>query len=1617
LVTIVNPALNPMGLTVYYKKFLYQLPLIFLCCVASRYASAQAPVANFSATPLSGCAPLAVSFTDLSTGGPYTLQWDLGNGTLSTQANPTTTYLTPGIYTVTLTVSNANGSNTLTRTQYITVNDRPVVNFRASDSVGCFPLRVNFTDLSSSSTGSNTTWDWDFGDGTSSTAQNPFHIYTAAGNYTVTLRVTNSGGCTRVLSKTQYIRVSPGVTVNFNNGAGQQCHPPESIPFTNLSTGPGTLSYQWLFGDGGSSTATSPSHVYSAAGSYSVTLIAQSSLGCVDTLVRNNAVTIRDVQSAFTGPDSVCANQQVLFINTSNPLPTNASVWDFGDGTSSNTPVKAWGTPGVYQVQLINNYGTCTDTVTRPIRVLALPVANFTANDSIDCEAPFTVNFQDLSTGGVSWRWDFGDGGTSTQQNPVHTYTANGQYTVKLVVTNASGCRDSLIKTQYIRIVRPVVNMGGVPVEGCIPYTFVPTANVTAIDGVASYLWDFGDGNTSTAQNPSHVYPNQGTYTVKLLVTTNDGCSDSSIVPFAVRVGSLPVADFTAAPLSQCVGQVVQFTDLSVPADRWLWDFGNLVGSSTAQNPQYSYPDTGVYTIRLTVWNNGCSATVTKPSYVTALPPVARFGTTFNCNNKRQVVFVDQSVLPQSWAWDFGDGNTSTLPNPTHTYTNFGTYQVSLTVTNGSCSHTIIQTVTLVNEIADFNVVEDTVCKNQQTVFVLGLGVNQSNIASYTWHFGDGQVQTTTSPIGANFYANAGVYTVKLVLTDIRGCRDSITKVNMIRVWGPTANFTPSPLLGCRALNVNFADGSTTDGVHPITSWTWYYGDGQVQTLGSGPFGHLYDTAGNFTARLKVRDSFGCTDSIAFATPIFVTDPQARFSSADTLTCVGANVAFANTSTGVNLTYAWNFGNGNTSALVTPPAITYAADGNYTVTLTVTDVNGCIDSLRLTDYIKVRTTDASFAVNDSISSCAPFEVIFTNTSLNRSSQLWDFGDGTTSTLPNPTHYYNTPGTYRVRLLSTGPGGCTDSAFKNIILYPSTATLTYSPLGGCSPLPVNFYLSTPGPVTYLWDFNDGTTVTNTDSILTYNYLLPGNFVPKVILEDQTGCLIPVTGIDTIRVTRSNVKFGISDSLFCDRGTVVFSDSTVSNAAVTNYFWSFGDGGTSTLQNPTHTYNNPGLYTVQLIVRTINGCEDTLIRPSLIKVVASPQIGIGGSLAACEPASLSFLGLLLAADTSALSWQWSFGNGNTDTARNPVAQAYNTAGSYPLQLVVTNSSGCTDTVDTTVVIHPLPTTNAGNDTVLCLGTPLQLNATGASSYVWQPGATLSCTNCASPLSNTATSQWYAVTGSTPFGCTTTDSVFVRVKPGFTLNVSPLTASLCVGQSVQLRATGAENYSWSPATGLSSSTVANPVASPTVSTVYRLVAFDTVGCFSDSALVNITVSPYPTVDAGPDRTIPAGGNTLLSPLYSSDVTSYLWSPATDLSCTTCPSPTATPKSTTTYSVRVSNSGGCTTNDAVTVFVICGNQNVFIPNTFSPNADGANDVFFPRGRGIYQVQSMRIFNRWGEMVFQRTNFTANDPSMGWNGRYRGIAANPDVYTYIIEVICDNSEVIPFKGNITLIQ
>jgi gliding motility-associated-like protein len=398
--------------------------------------------------------------------------------------------------------------------------------------------------------------------------------------------------------------------------------------------------------------------------------------------------------------------------------------------------------------------------------------------------------------------------------------------------------------------------------------------------------------------------------------------------------------------------------------------------------------------------------------------------------------------------------------------------------------------------------------------------------------------------------------------------------------------------------------------------------------------------------------------------------------------------------------------------------------------------------------------------------------------------------------------------------------------------------------------------------YLWDFGDGVTSTTSTTNTTHTYNTFGNFLPKLIMEDPTGCLIPLQGIDTIAVIGANAKFGMDSNLFCDFGTVTFIDSTTFNDPIINYTWLFGDGNTSNQQNPTHVYSAPGIYTVRLAVQTQSGCRDTATKLNIVKVIESPLVDIAGDTVVCVNSSLLHSGIFIRPDTSAVSWSWTFPNGFSSNQQNPVAQRYTSVGTFVVTTIATNSSGCKDTTTQTIVVNPLPVANLPGQMTVQNGFPVTLPAT----------------------------------------------------------------------------------------------------------------------------------------------------------YSPNTISWVWSPATGLSCTDCPTPELGPKFNTIYQVYFTDSNGCSNVASVEVIVICKNVNLFIPNTFSPNGDGSNDIFYPRGRGLERVRLLRIFNRWGEVVFEKKDFPVNDPLSGWDGTYKGKKPHADVYVYQAEVFCENGDIIRLNGNIALI-
>jgi gliding motility-associated-like protein len=351
---------------------------------------------------------------------------------------------------------------------------------------------------------------------------------------------------------------------------------------------------------------------------------------------------------------------------------------------------------------------------------------------------------------------------------------------------------------------------------------------------------------------------------------------------------------------------------------------------------------------------------------------------------------------------------------------------------------------------------------------------------------------------------------------------------------------------------------------------------------------------------------------------------------------------------------------------------------------------------------------------------------------------------------------------------------------------------------------------------------------------------------------------------------------------------------------------------------------------------------------------------------------------------------------------------------------NGFGCSDTLQAS--INPiLPIAKAGADTVFCPGKPLMIGTPGDNrfTYSWSPADFLSDAAVATPVSTSPNATSYEVTvTSIESGCVAKDTINLSVFQPITITPSA-DQTICEGQRVNLQASGgAVTYAWSPAVGLNRSNVPNPVAAPRTTTKYQVVGFDGHQCFTDTGYVKVTVNPLPRVDVGPDVVLSTGSTHAFKPVTpDTNIVSWQWSPSDYLSCTSCSTPTAEIKKSITYRAVVKNEYGCVAGDSMTIRTFCQGAQAFIPNAFTPDGDGLNDILLVRGKGISHIRSFRIFSRWGELVFEKSNFPPNDPSFGWDGRVRGKTAPPEVYVYMAEVVCENDLINTYKGNITLLR
>jgi len=736
------------------------------------------PIPNASATATEACLDQPNDFNDNSTVPTGTITgwaWNFGDGSpVDNTQNPSHIYIAFGVYTVNLTVTSDQGCTDDFSLQ-ATVHQLPVPSFTPIDA--CYAANYPFVNTSTIGAGTLTAWNWDFGDGGTSTSANPTHTYPSFGTYSVMLEVTSGFGC--VDSVRQDIILHDNPLAGFDVPPICQQEPVTLQDTSSIQEG-SIVAWSWTFAGGGTSTIQNPTHAFLTSGNVNVQLTVTSNFGCTGTVTRP-VVVFPKPNANFAAPD-VCLNEETIFTDQSTVASGTIDIytWELSDGFTEVQPSfnHLFGSAAVYDAMLMieTNEG-CRDTLVRQTEVHQLPDADFTfSNVCVENDALFTD--QSVANSGqlASWQWSFGDGDVATGAGPLtHGYDPAGDYDITLIVTTNVGCTDTATQTITIHPM-PVADFSADSVCFGLETTFTDLSTVStgAING---HAWLFGGGQGSENSDPTFEFPAAGYTNVTLTVSTALGCSDA--VTRAIRVYVLPEPQFAA--FDTCAGKQIQFTNQSSIDEGAIatygWNFGNG-STSNATNAQHTYLLHGTYNVKLTATSNfGCSDSIAHQIEVYALPVPAFTTDPIEGCIPLSVAMENTSTIANGYsiagyAWRFGNGNTANITNPTTLYTAEGSYAITLIATsNKGCvdSLTIADAVVAwPKPVADFRT--DTLVYHMR--FPKPDITDMSQGATiWQWDMGDGTEYDVPEPEHA--YEEHGTYfIIQTVLNDF-GCADT----------------------------------------------------------------------------------------------------------------------------------------------------------------------------------------------------------------------------------------------------------------------------------------------------------------------------------------------------------------------------------------------------------------------------------------------------------------------------------------------------------------------------------------------------------------------------------------------------------------------------------------------------------------------------------------------------------------------------------------------------------------------------------------------------------------------------------------------------------------------------
>jgi gliding motility-associated-like protein len=1200
----------------------------------------------------------------------------------------------------------------------ITVYAKPELSFTPDTTRGCTPFAVTFTDNSVVDPAITVNaLTWTFGDGGTGTGSPVTHTYNDNGVFDVGLELeATQANCDVTVNVPDLIDVSsiPNTAFTTTPNPASACEPPLAVSFTNQTTGDGTISYEWDFGNGNTfSGANPPSQTYTTEGNFTVTLTATEDNGCVGTFTR--VISIGDPLASFEIPDTVCIRDSILLVNNSAAGFYN---WQFGPTATPSfsniaTPWVVFNQEGNVDITLsVTAFdGSCTGDTTITIFVDEAD-ASFVSDPSYSCSEPFEINYTSLSDEPVEWQWVFYDGNTSSASDTSYTfvnldttiYGENGQIldTTFLIVTNPSGCRDTAFQIDTIHLPNALF-MPDV-VDGCAPLTVMFADSSTSNEQIIRYEYDYGDGNTAVFNNDdphSYTFTDPGEYEVVLNIENEGGCVDTSYA-IIIRVGDAIDVDFTVDANEVCPGDTVRFTSLTDPTNIDAWHYKTDDGRSfhCYQESELDWAfvtETGTYDVTLQVEYNGCISEQTIQDAVVVKGPIAKLDYEIDCENPLDVTFSDESYEATTVTWDFGDTTTSNLQDLIHTYDTTGNYWVTLTAENPStgCAASVDSALVCVRLLEAGFELDTILCVGQtyQLDATLSQDVNADCWKGFNWFFENNSRPITTQDTIIDFvFGQSGDETVTLVVEDINGCFDT-TAID-VELFSITSEFELDDNFICTngTVPVNFTDQSTADTT--IVDWMWSFGSTEQNP--SHIFTDIVAPGDSIFVTLTVTDEVGCpATSEQFIT---VYRPISAILASPALNiCAGSEVNFNGidfTAGGSNLEFEWDFGDSNMGTGISV-SNTYENEGSFTVTMDYTEViSGCsgqaVTQVNVQDFPEAAFTYDK--INEPVICSSDALLMFTDQSTSNFplSYSWNFDTGgPLSSAQNPSITFD-KGVFDVEMTVTTPFGCSDVVSQQIIVVGPEGEISLDDNLICIGESINFELINPVDVENFTWFIQGNTFTD-QSPINYQFddvALAGLNQILVQLELTGNNGQCQTTIDTLIGVQNIVAEFSSPNNICVGFDFPFTNNTV---GADTFEWDFGNGDASTDVNPVTIYDEEGIYDVLLTASSNEGCVDTILKAVTIENITGLAMSIDPDPEDVDRYCLRDTVILEAtadSDLTGASYQW-FVNGIAQEGLDTSVIAVVLEGPDPtieFEVEVTDNNGCIGSVIREVTFEP-------------------------------------------------------------------------------------------------------------------------------------------------------------------------------------------------------------------------------------------------------------------------------------------------------------------------------------------